>query len=119
MAWIEEEPWLIEQGVDALKVFELYSNPEQTIPWTFVGWDVNGTISDDKGRSVRSIEIETNPSGGIVRLILPEAIANTLKPGIRYRYDVLMIPPGTTLADDNFLATGPLTVALRTSRRDP
>ncbi|NDE17903.1 hypothetical protein EBZ80_23560 [bacterium] len=118
MAWVENETWEMEQGKDALKIFELYSNTAQTTPWSFVGWDVNATISDDKGRSVIPVTVETIPASGIVRLILLEAAVNSLKVGGTYRYDCLMVPPGSATADDHFLATGPVTVALRTTRRD-
>lgn len=106
----------MEQGVDALKVFELFSDTAQTTPWAFTGWDVNATVSDDRGRTVYPVTVETGP--GLVRLILPEAVVNTLRVGGAYRYDCLMVPPGVTPADDHYLATGPVTVALRTTRRD-
>ena len=118
MAWVEDERWEMEQGIDALKVFELYSDMVQTTPWSFVGWDVNATISDENGLFVYPVTVETTPASGIVRLILPKAAVNGLKVGQIYRYDCLLIPPGSTAADDQFLATGPVTVALRTTRRD-
>lgn len=62
--------------------------------------------------------VDANASGGVVRLILPEATVNTLRVGRDYRYDCLMVAPGSTAADDHVLASGPVTVALRTSRRD-
>ena len=119
MAWIEGETWEAEQGIDALKVFELFSDTAQTIPWQFVGWDVNATISDEKGRNIQAITVDAQPTAGRVRLIAPEALVNGLKVGGAYRYDCLLVPPGSTTADDCFLATGPFSVALRTSRRDP
>jgi hypothetical protein len=118
MAWVEGETWEMEQGVDALKIFELYSDAGQTTPWSFTGWDVNASISDEKGRLVYPATVETTPASGIVRLILSEATVNSLKVGRPYRYDALLIPPGLATADDHFLATGPVTVALRTTRRD-
>ena len=118
MAWVTGETWAMEQGIDALKVFELYSNTAQTTPFNFTGWDVNATVSDEKGRTTFAVTVETVPASGVVRLILPEATVNTLKVGGSYRYDCLMVPPGVTVADDHYLATGPVTVALRTSRRD-
>jgi hypothetical protein len=108
----------MEQGVDALKVFELFSDAAQTEPWDFSGWDVNATVSDEKGRTVYAVTVEADPTLGRVQLVLPEATVNTLKVGGVYRYDCLMVPPGVTVADDHYLATGPVTVALRTSRRD-
>lgn len=119
MAWIEGEPWAAEQGIDALKVFELFSNAAQTTPWQFVGWDVNATVSDERARIVYTVTVDASPTLGRVRLILPEAIVNSLKVGGAYRYDCLLVPPGATAADDHFLATGPFTVSLRSTRRDP
>ena len=118
MAWIENETWAMEQGIDALKVFELFSDSAQTTPWQFVGWDVNATVSDEKGRTIYTVTIDASPTDGTVRLILPEAIVNELKVGGTYRYDCLMVPPGATAADDHYLAAGPVTVALRSTRRD-
>jgi hypothetical protein len=119
MAWVEGETWEMEQGLDALKIFELFSDTAQTTAWPFVGWDVNATVSDDKGRTIYSVTVDATPAQGRVRLILPEAIVNSLKVGSgNYRYDCIMVPPGATQADDNFLATGPVVVALRSSRRD-
>lgn len=119
MAWVDGESWDAEQGVDALKVFELFSDSAQSIPWQFVGWDVNATVSDERGRTVYPVTVDASPTLGRVRLILPEAAVNELKVGGSYRYDCLMVPPGATVADDHFLATGPFTVSLRSTRRDP
>ena len=118
MAWAEDEIWEMEQGRDALISFQLDADTSET-PWPFVGQDVNATVSDAKGRTIYPVTVETVPAQGLVRLILPEAIVNSLKVGGAYRYDCLMVAPGATQADDNFLVTGPVTVALRTSRRDP
>lgn len=117
MAWVEGETWDAEQGKDALKTFELVSSNGSA--WTFVGWDVNASISDATGRVVIPVTVDANPNTGVVNLILPEAVVNTLQPGGQYRYDCLMVPPGVTLGDDHYLATGKFTVALRTTRRDP
>lgn len=117
MAWVEGETWAMEQGIDALKVFELVNTSGTA--WSFVNWDVNATVSDAKGRTIYQVAVETEPSNGVVRLILSEDVVNTLKVGGDYRYDCLMVPPGATAADDHFLATGPVTVALRSTRRDP
>ena len=46
-------------------------------------------------------------------------IDTDVEPGKAYRYDCLMVAPGSAIADDSFLATGPAVVALRTTRRDP
>ena len=118
MAWVEDETWAAEQGVDALKIFELVADATTNQPWQFTGYDVNATVYDDKARAKYAVTVVANPTLGTVRLILPEAIVNTLKVGGSYRYDCLMIAPGTAVADDNFLVTGAFTVALRASRRD-
>lgn len=117
MAWVEDETWAMEQGLDARKEFNLVDASGNG--WPFVGWDVNATVSDAKGRTIYSVTVETVPASGVVKLTLPEATVNTLKVGGDYRYDCLMVPPGVTPADDHFLATGPVTVALRSTRRDP
>lgn len=118
MAWIEGRTWAMEQGIDALLEFRMYSDSARTEPWSFAGWDVNATVSDERGRTIYPVTIDADPDGGIVRLILPEATVNSLKVGKAYRYDCLMVAPGGLAADDHVLATGPVTVALRTSRRD-
>jgi hypothetical protein len=119
MAWIENETWEAEQGVDALKIFELIANATTGAVWQFTGYDVNATVYDDKARIKYPCTVQADATLGTVRLILPEAIVNSLKVGGSYRYDCLMVPPGTALADDNFLVVGAFTVALRGSRRDP
>lgn len=119
MAWVENEAWAMEQGVDALKIFELFEDAAQTEPFDFTGWDVNATVSDEAGRAVFPVTVEADPEAGEVRLILPEATVNTLRVGRPYRYDCLMVPPGADPADDHYLAAGPVTVALRSTRRDP
>jgi hypothetical protein len=118
MAWLEGETWAMEQGIDALLTLELYKDAAATDPWLFPSWDVNATVSDEKGRTVYPVTVDANPSTGVVRLILPEAIVNTLRVGRPYRYDCIMVAPGNLAADDHHLAAGPVTVALRTSRRD-
>lgn len=119
MAWVEGETWAMEQGLDALLELQLFSNSAGTVAWPFTGWDVNATVSDEKGRTLYPVTVDLNPAGGIVRLILPEAIVNSLRTSKTYRYDCLMVAPGAVAADDHYLATGPVTVALRTTRRDP
>ncbi len=119
MAWVENEPWEVEQGIDALKVFQLFEDIQQTIPWQFIGWDVNATISNLNGSNSQAITTQTTPNLGKVSLIIPEAVVNTLRAGGSYRYDCLLVAPGSLVADDAVLATGPLIVALRTTRRDP
>lgn len=119
MAWVEDETWEMEQGLDASLEFELFSDDAQTTAWPFTGWDVNATVSDAKGRVVYPVTVNATPSTGKIKLIFPEANVNALKTSRAYRWDCLMVAPGNNPADDHHLATGPVTVALRTSRRDP
>lgn len=119
MAWVEDEPWNMEQGLDALLELHLFTDAAGTVAWPFAGWDVNATVSDPKGRTVYPVTVDANAATGVVRLILPEATVNTLRVGKPYRYDCLMVAPGNVVADDHHLAAGPVTVALRTTRRDP
>lgn len=119
MAWIDDEPWGLEQGVDGVKIFELYEDTEQTIPWQFVGWDINATLSDEKGGSIVPLTVDAEPSLGIVKLIIPEAQVNAMKPGKVFRYDALLVSPGGLATDDHFLVAGTVSVSLRTTRRDP
>jgi hypothetical protein len=119
VAWVEGETWAMEQGIDALLELQLYSNTAATVAWPFTGWDVNATVSDERGRTVFPVTVNANAATGVVRLILPEALVNGLRVGRPYRYDCLMVAPGNVAADDHHLAAGPVTVALRTTRRDP
>jgi len=119
VAWVDGEPWAMEQGRDALLEFHLFADSAGTVAWPFPGWDVNATVSDQRGRRIYPVTVDVNPLAGTVRLILPEALVNSLRVGRPYRYDCLMVAPGNIAADDPFLATGPVSVALRTSRRDP
>ena len=119
MAWVEDETWELEQGVDGLLTFELFADDAATTVWPFTGYDVNATISDLSGRTIYPVTVDADPAAGTVRLIALEATDAQLRPGRPYRYDCLMVAPGATLADDPFLAAGPVTVAKRSSRRDP
>jgi hypothetical protein len=118
MAWVDGHTWAMEQGIDALLTLELYEDTAATEPWVFTGWDVNATVSDEKGRTVWPVTVDADADGGVVRLVFPEASVNALKVGRTYRYDCLMVAPGAATADDHVLAAGPVTVALRTTRRD-
>jgi hypothetical protein len=109
----------MEQGVDALIEFQLLVDPVADAEWAFTGWDVIATVSDAKGRQVFPVTVDVRPSGGLVRLILPEGTVNGLRVGRPYRYDCLMAAPGDIAAYDHHLAAGPASVSLRTSRRDP
>ena len=122
MAWIEDELWEIEQGKPALKIFQLFEDVEQQNPWGGLSYtDVNATISDSKGKQVYQLVVDVDPELGLIKLRLPEAQVNLLKPGSGlYRYDCLLVPPTPVEdGDDNFLVVGPIVVGLRTSRRDP
>lgn len=119
MAWVENETWAMEQGIDALLELQLFEDSAGTEPWSFAGWDVNATVSDIKGRTIYPVTVNATAATGVVRLIFPEALVNELRVGKPYRYDCLMVAPGNVVADDHHLAAGPVTVALRTTRRDP
>ena len=119
MAWVEGRTWELEQGRDNPLSFRLWADTAKTTPWIFTGYDVNATISDASGRNVYPVTVEADAALGTVRLIALEATVAQLRPGKAYRYDCLMVAPGSTVADDHCLATGPVTVALRTTRRDP
>ena len=119
MAWVTGRTWELEQGRDNPLSFRLWADAARTTPWSFVGYDVNATISDASGRNVYPVTVETDSTLGTVRLIALESTVALLRPGKAYRYDCLMVAPGAAVADDSFLAVGPASVALRTTRRDP
>ena len=87
MAWVEDETWELEQGVDGLLTFELFADDAATTVWPFTGYDVNATISDLSGRTVYPVTVDANPAAGTVRLIALEATVAQLRPGRPYRYD--------------------------------
>lgn len=118
MAWVTGRTWEMEQGLDALIEFRMYADAARTEPWDFTGWDVNATVSDEKARTIWPVTVDADPAGGVVRLIVPEALVNTLRVGKTYRYDCLMVAPGAEAADDHVLAAGPVSLALRSTRRD-
>lgn len=118
MAWLENHIWDMEQGIDALIEFRMYADAARTEPWIFTGWDVNATVSDEKACTIWPVTVDADPASGIVRLIFPESLVNSLRIGKTYRYDCLMVAPGSAAADDHVLAAGPVTVALRSTRRD-
>ena len=119
MAWVEGRTWNMEQGIDGLLEFRMFSDAAKTTPWLFTGYDVNATISDISGRHTYPVTVDANADTGIVRLIALEATVELFRPGRPYRYDCIMVAPGFSLADDHFLAAGPVVVAKRSSRRDP
>jgi hypothetical protein len=118
MAWVTKT-WEMEQGKDALLPLRFWQDSAKTQPWPFIGWDVNATVSDTRGRNIWPVTIRATPESGLLDLIFPEDLVNALKASRAYRYDCGGWPPGSTAADDHFLAAGSVTVALRTSRRDP
>jgi hypothetical protein len=119
MAWVEGKTWELEQGRDNPLSFRLWADTAKTTPWVFTGYDVNATISDITGRHVYPVTVEADAALGTVRLIALEATVALLRPGRAYRYDCLMVAPGGLLADDPFLAAGPASVFIRSTRRDP
>lgn len=119
MAWTENRAWVLEQGRDNPRSFKLWADSAKTQPWVFTGYDINASISDESGRNVYPLTVEADAAAGTVRLIALEATLAQLKPSKIYRYDCLMVAPGALLADDPFLVAGPVTIAKRSSRRDP
>lgn len=117
MAWVEGQTWEMEQGRDATLEFHLEDGLGNA--WPFIGWDINATLSDDKASAIWPVSVSTMPVEGIVKLIFPEDMVNSLRVGKPYRYDCLMTAPGTSVGDDHYLAAGLVMVALRTTRRDP
>lgn len=119
MAWVEGESVTLEQGVDGSITFELFGNTQQTQPWPFPSWDVNAVLSDEKQRTTYPLTVITDALAGIVQVIAPEALVNSLRTSRRYALNVLMVAPGNLQADDHHLAFLPVTVAPRPARRDP
>jgi hypothetical protein len=119
MAWVENHLWEMEQGIDAELILQLFSDEAGTNPWPFLDWDVKSTIRDTTADTVFDVTVVADPIQAEIKLILPEAIVNSLKPSKQYIYECLLVAPGSVPADDDFVAVGPATVALRTTRRDP
>jgi hypothetical protein len=109
----------MEQGVDALLEFQVFLDQDSTNTWSFANWYINATVSDQKGKQVYPAIVDARPGTGLIRLILPEATVNTLRVNKSYRYDCLLAAPGNNQAENHYLASGPVSVQLRTSRRDP
>ena len=119
MAWVEGEAVKLEQGLDGLVTFELFANTALTQPWPFPSWDVNAVLSDEKQRTSYTLTTIVDALNGIIKVIIPEAIVNSLKTTKTWFLNVLMVAPGNTQADDHHLAHLPVTVAARPARRDP
>lgn len=118
MAWVESEAITLEQGLDGLVKFELFNDGAMTEPWPFPSWDVNAVLSDEKGRTSYALTTVVDAINGIVNVIVPEAVVNSLKVTKGWFLDVLMVAPGNVQADDHHLAYLPVTVAARPARRD-
>ena len=119
MAWEEGQTLKMEQGLDFQVTFELFTGSGFTQPWPFPSWDVNAVLSDEKGRTSYAVTTIVDALNGIVKVIIPEAIVNSLKVTKPWFLDVLMVAPGNVQADDHHLAYLPVTVAPRSARRDP
>jgi hypothetical protein len=119
MAWVEGEAVKLEQGLDGLVTFELFANTALTQPWPFPSWDVNAVLSDEKQRTSYTLTTIVDALNGNIKVIIPEAIVNSLKTTKTWFLNVLMVAPGNTQADDHHLAYLPVTVAARPARRDP
>ena len=115
MAWVEGATVTLEQGLDGLVTFELF---EDTQPWPFPSWDVNAVLADEKQRTSYLLTTVVDEIDGIVRVIIPEAVVNSLKTTKAWFLNVLMVAPGNVDADDHHLAYLPVTVAARPARRD-
>jgi hypothetical protein len=119
VAWVKNETWPLEQGIDGKARFELFEDAEETEAWPFPGWDVKAVLSDEKQRQKYTLTTVVDAINGVVDVIAPEALVNSLRIGKKYWLNVLMVAPGTTLADDHHLAFMPVTVEARSARRDP
>jgi hypothetical protein len=118
MAWVEGETVMLEQGLDGLVTFELFEDGAMTQPWPFPSWDVNAVLSDEKQRTSYALTTVVDAIDGIVKVIIPEAVVNSLKTTTAWFLDVLMAAPGNVEADDHHLAYLPVIVAARPARRD-
>lgn len=118
MAWDEGETITWEQGLDGSALIELFSDSEATSPWSFVGWDVNAVLSDEKQRNLYQLETIVDAIAGTIRVIAPEAIINTLKTTKKWFLDVLMVAPGNLPADDHHVLYRPVVIKPRAARRD-
>jgi hypothetical protein len=119
MAWVENTILKLEQGLDGFVKFELFSDSAQTQAWPFPSWDVNAVLSDEKQRNAYTLTAVVDAVAGIVTVIIPESIVNTLKTTKTWFLNVLMVAPGNNPADDHHLAYLPVTVVARPARRDP
>ena len=118
MAWVENETWELEQGLDGKCRFEMFSDSIQTQPWPFPSWDVNAVLSDSKQRISYTLTTAVDRLAGTIDVIIPEAIVNGLKTTKPYVLNVLMVAPGNIQADDHHLAFMPVTIKARPARRD-
>jgi len=116
MAWVENLTWEMEQGLPGVLELRIFSDEAGTTPWPFTGWQVKATVSDEEGQVLYPITPVLDAANGIVKLKLPESSVNQLNAEQAYRYDALMISP-EGLEADLFLATGPVLVSLRSTRR--
>ena len=119
MAWVEGESIIWEQGIDGACEFEMFANDAQTQPWPFPSWDVNSVLSDESQRNKYTLTTITDPINGIVKVIAPESLLNSLKTTKKYFLNTILVAPGNVVADDHHLAFIPVTIAKRPARRDP
>lgn len=118
MAYVEGDSLIWEQGLDAQVKFEMFADAGLTQPWPFPGWDVNAVLSDQRQRTIYALTVIVDQLAGIVRVIAPESLINSLKTTKSYWLNVLLVAPGNLQADDHHLAYLPVTVAPRPARRD-
>lgn len=107
----------MEQGIPGILELRIFSDEAATTPWSLAGWEVKASISDIAGNTLFDFVPVVDAANGIVKLFLPEATVNQLSPERSYRYDALMVAPGGAPENDAFLATGPVLVSLRSTRR--
>lgn len=117
VAWLEGKPWVIEQGVDARLELRGIQNKQTGQVWDFTGWTIVGTVADESAATVYNCIVQSSPSLGIIKFILPEASVNALNPCTKYFFDGLAISPSPGLADDYHIAYLPIRIERRASRR--
>lgn len=119
MAWVEDISIEWEQGLDGPCEFEMFTDTAQTQPWPFPSWDVNSVLSDAAQRTTYTLTTIVDAVNGIVKVIAPESLINSLKTTKKYYLNVIMVAPGNVVADDHHLAFLPVTILKRPARRDP
>ena len=118
MAWVEDQTIEWEQGIDGELTIEMFNDVGQTQAWPFPGWDVNSVLADYAQRKTYALTTTTDTLAGVVKVIAPENLLNSLKSSKKYWLNILMVAPGNIQADDHHLAFVPVTILKRSARRD-